>query len=72
MIIPFMFDFRVLIIYVFTEPLLEDLPLDGEFAWPTICFNIIWEEMHSTRYILYLLLYSSCLSVMRGKGCLLG
>lgn len=40
------------IICICAGPLLQNLPLDGEFAWPIICFDIIWKEMHSTRYIL--------------------
>ena len=31
------------------EILLQELPLDGGFAWPTIYFNIIWKEMLFTR-----------------------
>jgi len=32
------------------EILLQELPLDGGFAWPTIYFNIIWKEMLFTRW----------------------
>lgn len=42
--------FHDLINCFFTEILLQELPLDGGFAWPIICFNIIWKEMLFTRW----------------------
>lgn len=42
-------QFHDLINCFFTGTLLQESPLDGGFAWPIICFNIIWKEMLFTR-----------------------